>query len=224
MFAYNFCILSTLLTISSAFLSQPNIARFAIPSQLVENTPAAPAYKLQSSSIHAATLSEGENSSLAESDDDDDEEYEMEEFEFLTESDFYGSEWKVGTVMENKKKIDETWCRLVVNDGKFMAIWGDNSEGTWNFDAASQFLSISKDTFGGWFGKKIWGGTVDDFYFIEGTVRGWSPISAAGVIGQWQCKRLGVDPDEAGIAPWFETDDEEEKAEGEDKPSESQTE
>jgi len=28
------------------------------------------------------------------------------------------------------------------------------------------------------------------------------------VIGQWQMKRLGVDPEEAGIAPWFQRDDE----------------
>jgi len=203
-----------MLTISSAFLSQSNIdiARFAIPSQVVANAPStsSPLYKFQTTSIRAASISEGDSASLAEADDDDDDEWELEEYEFLTEQDFYGSEWKVGTVMDRKNKIDETWCRLVVDEGKFRAIWGDNNEGTWKFDPASQFLSISKDTFGGWFGKKIWAGTVDDFYFIEGTVRGWSPISPASVIGQWQCKRLGVDPEEAGVAPWFETDEEEE--------------
>ena len=44
---------------------------------------------------------------------------------------------------------------------------------------------------------------------MEGYVRGWSPISPASVVGQWQAKRLGVDKNEAGIAPWFK---EEEKA------------
>ena len=141
--------------------------------------------------------------------DDDDEEWEYEEYENLTEQDFYDSEWKVGTLMENSNEIDETWARLVVKDGEFVCVWGDASNGKWNFDAASQFLSMTKETFGGWGGKKIWAGTVDDFYYIQGTVRGWSPISPASVVGQWQCRRLGVDKDEAGIAPWFQEDEEE---------------
>ena len=202
---FKICLLSSLFTISLAFMSQPNTVRFAISSVPVH----APSYRSQSSSIQAASVSEESSSSLAESGDDDDDDWELEEFEYLEESDFYGSEWKVGTVMDGKNKIQETWCRLVVDNGKFRAIWGDKSEGKWNFEPASQFLSISKDTFGGWFGKRIWAGTVDDFYFIEGTVRGWSPISPASVIGQWQCKRLGVDPDEAGTAPWFEEREEE---------------
>ena len=129
----------------------------------------------------------------------------------LTEADFYNSEWRVGTLMDRKNNIVETWCRCVVKDGQFVAVWGDNSEGKWAFDAASQFFSISKDSFGGWFGKQIWAGTVDDYYFMEGTVRGWSPISPASVEGQWQAKRLGVDPEEAGGAPWFEPQEEEEE-------------
>lgn len=219
MVAFNICILSTLLTIASAFL-QPSIgnapSRFASAarskssplSQLVQISPTSIGNAIQTTNLHAASISEGTESSITESDDDDDE-YEYEEYEFLTEQDFYGSEWKVGTVMDGKSKIkiDETWCRLVVKDGKFIAYWGDNREGKWNFDPASQFLSISKETFGGWFGKMIWAGTVEDFYFVEGTVRGWSPIAPASVIGQWQSKRLGVDPEEAGVAPWFETND-----------------
>ncbi len=150
----------------------------------------------------AASVSGSETSLTQGKDDDDDWEYE--EYESLTEQDFYNSEWKVGTLMEGSDKIDVTWCRCLVKDGEFLAVWGDDSKGKWNFDAASQFFSISKNSWGGWFGKKIWAGAVEDYYFMEGTVRGWSPISPASVVGQWQAKRLGVDPDEAGTAPWFE--------------------
>ena len=30
-------------------------------------------------------------------------------------------------------------------------------------------------------------------------------------MGQWQAKRLGVETDEAGVAPWFEEEDKEER-------------
>ena len=56
------------------------------------------------------------------------------------------------------------------------------------------------------FGKDIWAGVIDDYYYSRGTVRGWNFLSAASVVGQWQAKRLGVEADEAGTAPWFETD------------------
>lgn len=140
-------------------------------------------------------------------DDDDDEEYEYVEYDFLDESDFAGSEWLVGSCMDDSpNKIDETWCRLGIDEqGKQVAIWGDNSEGTWKFDKASQFLSMSKN---GLLGKKIWAGVVDDYYYLQGTVRGWSFFAAAAVLGQWQSKRLGADPEEAGTAPWFETEEE----------------
>ena len=137
-----------------------------------------------------------------------------EEFELLAESDFYNTEWKIGTIMENKPReassIDTTWVRLVTTEnGDNKAIWGDNSQGKWTIDVPSQFFSISKETFGGWFGKQIWAGTVDDFYYLDGTVRGWSPISPASVEGQWQGVRLGVvegdrvSAEERGEAPWF---------------------
>jgi hypothetical protein len=181
-----------------------------------------PLTQTKTTAIFAASLSEGDGSSLSSSsspplstynennynNEEEDEEWEFEEYERLSESDFYGSEWKVGTLMEGSKTIDETWCRCAVQDGQFIAVWGDGSDGRWNFDAGSQFFSITKESFGGWFGKKIWAGTVDDYYFMEGTVRGWSPIQPASVIGQWQMKRLGVDPEEAGVAPWFSRDDE----------------
>lgn len=140
-------------------------------------------------------------------DDDEDEEYEYVEYDYLDESDFTGSEWLVGSCWDsNPNKIDETWCRLAIDDdGKQVAIWGDKAQGTWKFDKASQFLSMSKNNL---LGKKIWAGVVDDYYFMQGTIRGWSFFSAAAVLGQWQSKRLGVDPKEAGTAPWFETEDE----------------
>ena len=156
----------------------------------------------------------------------DDDEWEMveEEFELLTERDFYNTEWKIGTLMDKKprdaKSIDTTWVRLMTTEnGDNKAIWGDDSKGKWTIDVPSQFFSISKESFGGWFGKQIWAGTIDDFYYLEGTVRGWSPISPASVEGQWQAVRLGVvegdrvSVEERGEAPWF-TIEEEEESEG----------
>lgn len=151
-----------------------------------------------------------ETKAIGDGEGDDEDDWEFEEYENLLETDFYDSEWKVGTLMDGGKKIEETWTRLIVKDGEFICVWGDGSNGKWNFDPASQFLSMSKDTIGGWLGKRIWAGTVDDFYYVQGTIRGWSPISPASVIGQWQAKRLGVDKDEAGIAPWLQEDEEEE--------------
>jgi hypothetical protein len=139
-----------------------------------------------------------------EAEDDDDDEYEYVEMDMLTEPDFSGSEWAVGTVGTaadvKKQKVTETWVRLAVNDkGEKLAIWGDKAQGTWNFDVASQFLSMSKSQL---WGKDIWAGVVDDYYYTQGSVRGWSFVTAAEVVGQWQARRLGVDPEEAGIAPW----------------------
>mmetsp|Transcript_18989 Transcript_18989/g.21199 ORF Transcript_18989/g.21199 Transcript_18989/m.21199 type:complete len:228 (-) Transcript_18989:186-869(-) len=148
--------------------------------------------------------------------DDDDDEWEYVEFESLSEADVVKSEWLVGTNFDKTSdKIDETWCRLVTNEkGENLAIWGDNSEGKWNLDKASQYLTISKTQL---WGKKIWACIVDDYYYLSGSVRSWSFISAADSIGQWQARRLGVDKDEAGIAPWFEEDDEGDEAEDGDK-------
>jgi hypothetical protein len=144
-----------------------------------------------------------------EDEDDDEDEYEYVEYDILTEPEFMGSEWLVGTVYErNPNKIQETWSRLTTDkDGKNVAIWGDGAQGTWSFDVANQFLSMSKDNI---FGKNIWAGVVEDYYFTYGTVRGWNFFQAAAVNAQWQAKRLGVDPEEAGTPPWFETSDEEE--------------
>lgn len=140
------------------------------------------------------------------SEDEDDEDYEYVEYDILTEPEFMGSEWLVGTVMDgNSDKIVETWVRLATDkDGKNVAIWGDNSQGIWAFDVANQFLSFSKEQL---WGKDIWAGVVDDYYYTQGTVRGWNFFSAAAVRGQWQARRLGVDPNEAGVAPWFEKED-----------------
>ena len=245
MLVYKFCLFSNLLAISSAFA--PHLLN-GVHSATATATATATLRGLVLvggngnllTAIHAASLSEteGETSSLAQTqtqtqtqtsddnneDDDDDEEWELEEFENLSEPDFYGSEWKIGTLMDGKQKITETWCRCVVKeDGQFLAIWGDGAEGKWNFDATNQFFSISKDTFGGWLGKQIWAGSVEDYYFMEGTVRGWSPLSPASVIGQWQMKRLGVAPDEAGVAPWFEELEVEDEDEDEDEENESST-
>ena len=152
--------------------------------------------------------SAAESLPVAFNEEDDDDEYEYVEYDILTEAEFQGSEWLVGTVMDSRQDdIGETWVRLAIDkDGKNVAIWGDNSEGNWNFDVANQFLSVSKNAV---WGKNIWAGVVDDYYFCRGTVRGWNFFSPASVVGQWQAKRLGVEQGEAGIAPWFEQPEEE---------------
>merc|ERR1719444_784456 len=88
-----------------------------------------------------------------EEEEEDDDEWEYEEFEILVNEDFYGSEWKVGTLKKDKDKIDETWVRLL-QDGD-QAIWGDGAKGKWKLDVPNQFLTVSKETIGGWGGKKV---------------------------------------------------------------------
>jgi len=147
--------------------------------------------------------------------DENEDEFEYVEYDVLTEEEFVGSEWMIGTNWDNRPSdIAETWVRLIVDkNGKNVAIWGDdnNTQGKWSLDVASQFLSISKENV--LWGKKIWACTVDDFYYLQGTVRGWNFLSAACVLGQFQAKRLGVDPNEAGTAPWFQQDNTEENDE-----------
>jgi hypothetical protein len=147
--------------------------------------------------------------------DDDDDDYEYIEYESLTEADFLNSEWLVGTLRGteiNNNNIQETWVRLGrQDDGKNVCFWGTKQQGTWSLDVASQFLSISQEHF---YGKEIWACTVDDYYYLQGTVRGWNFWSAASVYGQWQAKRLGVDKEEAGPEPWFDDDEEDASAPG----------
>ncbi|GKY91098.1 hypothetical protein MPSEU_000082600 [Mayamaea pseudoterrestris] len=134
----------------------------------------------------------------------EDSKFEYVEYDYLTEADFINSEWVVGTLFGNDKKIQETWVRLArTEDGKNVCFWGTKQQGTWNLDVASQFLSISREQI---YGKQIWACTVDDYYYLQGTVRGWAFWKAASVYGQWQAARLGVDEEEAGPAPWFQED------------------
>jgi len=157
----------------------------------------------------STSATEGLTVATDDEEEDDGDEFEYVEYDILTEDEFLGSEWMVGTVMDNRLgNIAETWVRLAVDkDGKNVAIWGDKASGNWNWDKANQFLSVSKSA--PW-GKNIWAGVVDDFYFCRGTVRGWNFFSAASVVGQWQAKRLGVDKEEIGVAPWFEEEEEDE--------------
>ena len=138
--------------------------------------------------------------------DDDDTDFEYVEYERLAEIDFIGSEWLVGTNFNQRPNvIQETWVRLIQDEtsGKNKCVWGDNSEGVWSVDAASQYVSMSKNYL---WGKTIWAGVAEDYYFLQGTVRAWTYVSAAEVVGQWQSRRLGIEPEEAGVAPWFDTD------------------
>lgn len=141
--------------------------------------------------------------------EDEDEEWELVEYEDLTESDFIDSEWKVGTAWIKREKVETTWVRFIRDEeANNVAVWGDGAKGTWKIDVASQFVSVSKETFGGWGGKKIWAGPMEDYYYMQGTVRGWNIISPASVLALWQMIRLGVDKEEAGTAPWFDEEDE----------------
>ncbi|KAL7462025.1 hypothetical protein ACHAXS_002423 [Conticribra weissflogii] len=162
---------------------------------------------------------EASDEASEDSDEEEEEEWIEEEFELLTEKDFYDTEWKIGTVMDSSPStIATTWVRLTTTaEGTNLATWGDSNRilarGKWAVDVPSQFFSISRESFGGWLGKQIWAGTLEDYYFMEGTVRGWSPISPASVIGQWQGIRLGVSKEERGVAPWFRREETEEEGE-----------
>lgn len=177
-----------------------------------------PVFGKDSTYLYAADVkgeeTKGEIQAKAADEEDEEDEYEIVEYEDLVEADFYNSEWKVGTNWNRKKDdVDVTWVRLIVDDeGTNVAVWGDGNKGKWKLDESAQFISVSKETFGGWGGKKIWAGPMDDYYFMQGTVRGWNPISPASILGLWQMIRLGVDKDEAGIAPWIDQEEEEEKA------------
>lgn len=153
-----------------------------------------------------------------------DEEWEFEEYEELLEDDFVNSEWLVGTNFDsNPSQIKETWVRCLMGDDTGASsqpcIWGDGSKGKWSFDRASQYFSLSKEHF---YGKEIWAGVVEDYYYLQGTVRGWTYITPAEVLGQWQAKRLGVDKEEAGIAPWFEQEEDENGSSDDDDESKSE--
>lgn len=175
-----------------------------------------------STSIQVASAVEADNidnirintNSNKEDEDNDDDDFEYVEYERLAEADFIGSEWLVGTNFNQKPNaIQETWVRLIQDEtsGKKKCVWGDNSEGVWSVDAASQYVSMSKNY--PW-GKTIWAGVAEDYYYLQGTVRAWTYFSAAEVVGQWQSRRLGIEPDEAGVAPWFEVNDDDDEDAG----------
>lgn len=162
----------------------------------------------------------------ADIEEEEEEEWEEVEIENLSEQDFYNSEWLIGTVYNDKDKIEETWVRLTIDPDstKNIATWGDGASGSWSVDVPSQFISMTKETFGGWGGKKLWAGVMNDYYYLDGTVRGWGFFRPASILGQWQMKRLGVSDEERGAAPWFEegwNDDDDDDYEGEDGDNDS---
>jgi len=209
-------LLSAVILVSTFYKIKPCNSFFHPSRRLTQQQPLLMAPIFSSSTSRGSIITSVSRLQAASEETEDqkaeEEEWEFEEYEVLEESDFYNSEWKVGTVWnDNLKRIDVTWCRLIAAEKQLKAIWGDGAEGKWTFDRASQFFSISKETFGGWGGKKIWACVIDDYYFMEGSVRGWSPLSPASVLGQWQAKRLGLDPEEMGVAPWFQEDDAEDE-------------
>jgi hypothetical protein len=194
---------------SSRTYCQRRQAPFQLSSTTSNNENAEKTASTVSDSSESSTSTSEVTEKGGEGEDGEDDEYEYEEYEILTEKDFLGSEWLVGTCWENNSNnIKETWVRLATKGDKNLAVWGDNSEGTWSLDVASQFLAISKEFL---WGKQIWAGVVDDYYYVQGTVRGWTYLTPASVVGQWQAKRLGIDPEEAGIAPWFQVKEEEDE-------------
>lgn len=164
-----------------------------------------------------ATKDEGQNgdlpnvqviNTLEEGKDD----YETVEYDFLTEEEFKDSEWLVSTARYNATGgiyddgITETKVRLETNaKGKMVARWADKAQGDWYFDRARQYLCISKEN---WVSRTLWVCTVEDYYYLEGPVQGWTLWSPASVLGQWQAIRLGIDEKDAGPAPWFQEDTE----------------
>ena len=118
------------------------------------------------------------------------------------ESDFSGSEWKVGVLWRDKEKIDVTWIRCK-EDGS--SEWGWGARGKWRLEDSS-FLTFTREFALGWNGKRLFSARVGkDANFVEGVVRGWKPFESATIMGQWQAIRLNV-PDR-GVAPWFDDDD-----------------
>lgn len=113
------------------------------------------------------------------------------------ESDFNGSEWKIGILWNGKKKIDVSWIRCKpMNELQ----WGFGAEGKWRLEDGT-FVTFTRDFFLGWHGRRLFSAKIgEDSNYLEGVVRGWKPWDSATVMGQWEAIRLGVDrPEEA---PW----------------------
>lgn len=134
----------------------------------------------------------------------DGNEYEYIEYDELTEKQFMGSVWLVGTNEADNEgnvtdKVTETKLFLTTDDqDKKVAMWGDCSKGKWYIDNGN-FLA-SKESL---FGRRYWTCYADDFYFMEGTIQGWSLISPAMKLGMFQAIRLDVDKEVMGEAPWI---------------------
>mmetsp|Transcript_84456 Transcript_84456/g.169027 ORF Transcript_84456/g.169027 Transcript_84456/m.169027 type:complete len:349 (-) Transcript_84456:214-1260(-) len=117
-----------------------------------------------------------------------------------SKEDFIKSEWKIAIMWEGSNKPQETWIRFVDD---FELEWGLNAKGTW--EMSGQFLSFSRDFAFGIGGKRIFGAKLSrkqNEVYIDGLVRGWSPIAPANVMGQFQAMRLNVDRKEYGIPYW----------------------
>lgn len=158
----SFLILHSLTTFAFTFLPHMQLNYHRIPSKLSSSP-----HRLRrgqgwspsiSPSLHQPLHSylSSLDSSLPSPSSSSDDEYEEVELDFLTSSDFIDTEWKIGTLPRGSTKgeqIETTWVRLYAPEGdprafgggKQKAQWGDGGKGTWNFDEAGQFLSVSKE-------------------------------------------------------------------------------
>jgi len=124
-----------------------------------------------------------------------------------SDADIAGSEWKIAIqwfdddgLPKRGGELQETWLRFKED---YVVEWGIGATGVWSLDG--QFLSISRDFALGWGGKRILSCKLaqkQNEAYIEGMVRGWTPLTAASVMGQWQALRLGIDRTPYGEPFW----------------------
>mmetsp|Transcript_30497 Transcript_30497/g.68390 ORF Transcript_30497/g.68390 Transcript_30497/m.68390 type:complete len:316 (+) Transcript_30497:61-1008(+) len=117
-----------------------------------------------------------------------------------SKEDFIKTEWKIAIQWEDSKKITETWIRFVDD---FELEWGLNAKGSWGLEG--QYLTFSRDFSFGWGGKRIYGAKLtrkQNEVYIDGIVRGWTPLMPANNLGQFQAMRLGVDRAPFGAPYW----------------------
>jgi len=163
-------------------------------------------------------VKEGNDEDEDDEEDDDEGDWVFEEYDRLVVQDLIGSEWRVGSLYDARRynpdfNIYETWVRLLEfpqkknwfqNDivKKNVAVWGDGSKGTWDFDYSAQYLVITKTSFRNYKGTVQYACSLNDYYYLSGQIMGYNLLNPAGLYGRWQASRLGQDPEIMGEAPW----------------------
>lgn len=124
---------------------------------------------------------------------------EVPEFR-LRLSDLIGSEWKIGILWRDSTKVDVSWFRLK-DEG--VVEWGfTDTPGIWGLEQG-QYITVSREFAPfSWAGKRLFCAGLESPAYIEGIIKGWGPWFPAGVMGQWQAIRLGVNRTEYGTPEW----------------------